>query len=69
MNDFHNILSGGQISRKYDGLSTEKKLSVLEKAFEIKENNPGKSNIECIANALGYELSISGSTFYTKVQS
>lgn len=57
----------GQIVRAYEGLDDKTKIVTLTTALEIKNIHPEKDKKVCIAMAMGYNLSISGSGFYEKI--
>lgn len=56
-----------QINKKYEALCTENKVTTLVTALEIKDINPTKTKEVCIAMAMGFKLSISGSGFFEHI--
>lgn len=57
-----------QIEQMFNEQPVEKKVVTLITAFEIKELHPEKTKEVCIATAMGFKLSISGSGFFERVE-
>lgn len=60
-------LTQSQIKMKYEALNTDKKVVTLVTALEIKNVQPEVDKEVCIAMAMGYKLSISGSGYFEKI--
>ena len=57
-------LTSGQIMQKFHAMTNSDKIITLVTAFEIKDVNPNYDKETCIASAMGYTLSISGSGYF-----
>jgi len=60
-------LTQSQITMKYNELDDSEKVVTLVTAMDIKHINPKVDKEVCIAMALGYTLSISGSGYFEKL--
>ena len=57
-------LTSGQIMQKFNSMTNSDKIMTLVTAFEIKDISPAYDKETCIACAMGYTLSISGSGYF-----
>jgi hypothetical protein len=61
-------LTIGQINMMFDSCLIDDQLRLLKKALEIMSKNRELTKEECVAKAMGYSKTVSGSEYYEKEQ-